>query len=224
MDTTGDISHLAAYGLGSPFPEDSKLCAALSTFWPAVAPDAGRSFSRVLPTASPLTDEEISRTGLLPWDGVPGPRLVQADGEELAEYASFDHVDYVENALQNRFSLALTGRIQTREYVTRVLAMARAYLALGVSNVDGKPSWNVLSFRPVPAEDVERKVAEEEAGRALGGTVFRFEMYKPVPAQAQPADHRNIHWRMRDRTVLFVGGTSTVLLKTGSGAWLFKNV
>ena len=28
--------HLAAYGLGSPFPEDSKLCAALSSFWPAV--------------------------------------------------------------------------------------------------------------------------------------------------------------------------------------------
>ncbi|HZA25588.1 MAG TPA: hypothetical protein VFA32_23825 [Dehalococcoidia bacterium] len=224
MDTTGDVSHLAAYGLGSPFPEDSKLCAALSTFWPAVAPDAGRSFSRVLPTVSPLTDEEIGRTGLLPWDGVPGPRLVQADGEEVAEYASFDHVDYVENALQNRFSLALTGRIQTREYVMRVLAMARAYLALGVSNVGGKRSWNVLSFRPAPAEDAERKVAEEEAGRALGGTVFRFEMYKPALAPAQPADHRKIHWRMRDRTVLFVDGTSTVLLKTGSGPWLFKNV
>jgi hypothetical protein len=31
---------IAAYGLGSPFPEDAKLCAALNSFWPAVAPDA----------------------------------------------------------------------------------------------------------------------------------------------------------------------------------------
>jgi hypothetical protein len=37
--------HLAAYGLGSPFPEDAKLCAALSTFWPAVAPDVFRTFA-----------------------------------------------------------------------------------------------------------------------------------------------------------------------------------
>ena len=40
----GGPEHLAAYGLGSPFPEDSKLCAALSAFWPAVAPDAARTF------------------------------------------------------------------------------------------------------------------------------------------------------------------------------------
>ena len=43
-DTSGDRvpgaegqTHLSSYGLGSPFPEDAKLCAALSTFWPAVA-------------------------------------------------------------------------------------------------------------------------------------------------------------------------------------------
>ena len=39
---TDDVAHLAAYALGSPFPEDAKLCAALSTFWPAVAPDVNR--------------------------------------------------------------------------------------------------------------------------------------------------------------------------------------
>ena len=33
-----------AYGLGSPFPEDSKLCAALNSFWPAVAPDSSRTY------------------------------------------------------------------------------------------------------------------------------------------------------------------------------------
>lgn len=53
--------HLSAYGLGSPFPEDAKLCAALSTFWPAVAPDTARTFYQVpfaARTVCPLTDEE----------------------------------------------------------------------------------------------------------------------------------------------------------------------
>jgi hypothetical protein len=55
--------HLASYGLGSPFPEDAKLCAALSTFWPAAAPDATRAMEPALTpiTVAPLTDEEIGQ-------------------------------------------------------------------------------------------------------------------------------------------------------------------
>jgi hypothetical protein len=48
-------NYLAAYGLGSPFPEDAKLCAALNSFWPAAAPDASRTFAiQYAPTAMPL--------------------------------------------------------------------------------------------------------------------------------------------------------------------------
>jgi hypothetical protein len=32
LDYTRGVRHLASYGLGSPFPEDSKLCAALSSY------------------------------------------------------------------------------------------------------------------------------------------------------------------------------------------------
>ena len=99
--------HLSAYGLGSPFPEDAKLCAALSTFWPAAAPDATRTFTYGVengwPTVSPLTDEEIGQIGNLPWDGVQGPRIVSNAQGEFAEYASFAHVDYVQNALEKKF-------------------------------------------------------------------------------------------------------------------------
>ena len=83
---TGTI-HLAAYGLGSPFPEDAKLCAALSTFWPAVAPDVYRTMSmhtgnaQLRGTVAPLTDQEIGQIGSLPWDGVSGPQIVQRDGK-----------------------------------------------------------------------------------------------------------------------------------------------
>src|SRR5262249_53523495 len=55
----------AAFGLGSPFLEDAKLCAALNSFWPAVAPDASRTFNMgqkftyESPTAIPLMDNEL---------------------------------------------------------------------------------------------------------------------------------------------------------------------
>src|SRR5205807_9517933 len=96
------VHHLAAYGLGSPFPEDSKRCAALSTFWATVAPDITRGMS-IAPgnadlrhTVAPLTDEEIGQVGSLPWDGNPGPKVVSINNQLFAECASFMHVDYVQ--------------------------------------------------------------------------------------------------------------------------------
>src|SRR5439155_15259966 len=94
LDNTNGVDHLAAYGLGSPFPEDAKLCAALSTFWPAVAPDVARVFEPnptgdPWPTMLPLTDEEIGITGNLPIDGYRGPKLRPSGN--AAEYNAFDY-------------------------------------------------------------------------------------------------------------------------------------
>ncbi|WPU99205.1 hypothetical protein SNE26_24640 [Mucilaginibacter sp. cycad4] len=68
---------LATFGLGSPFPEDMKLCAAANGMWPVASPDAARTFQGSLeplptpkklkhildqtvpPTAIPLMDLEI---------------------------------------------------------------------------------------------------------------------------------------------------------------------
>lgn len=223
FDTSGGVPHLAAYGLGSPFPEDSKLCAALSTFWPAVAPDAGRSFSQVFPTVSPLTDEEIGSTGDLPWDGVRGPRPVA--GADVVEYASFDHVDYVVNALAGRFTLALTGRVGTVEYMGRIVAMARAYLAVGVAPGDprGKQAWNVLSFRAAGPGDADLGAAEAATGQDLGADVWRVEMYQPAPVAEQPADHRLRRFRVRERRLVLVGGAPVVLVRTGED-WQVRHV
>jgi hypothetical protein len=223
-DRTGNVTHLAAYGLGSPFPEDSKLCAALSTFWPAVAPDAGRSFSVVLPTVSPLTDQENGQIGSLPWDGVSGPRLLHAQNGAVVEYATFAFVDYVEHALHNKFTLSLTGTITTRQYLARVLAMARVYKALGVDDSDDKRSWNVLSFRTVQANDAELQTAQTAAGRVLSGDLFRFEMYRPGNVLDQPADHRKRHRAVNARTVVFVGGNPSILVKPDNSSWRVVNV
>ncbi len=217
-DQTRGTTHLAGYGLGSPFPEDAKLCAALSAFWPAAAPDAGRSFSRSFPTATPLTDEEIGSVGDLPWDGVSGPRRAGAAGREHLEYASFDHVDYVQSALERGFSLSLTAQVGTEDYLARVLAMVRAYAALGVDvNDDG--GWTLASFKAaIPANDPELRGAEAEAGLRLRPPRFRF-LFGRRGTERPQADHRRVRVTLRDTATVFVGALPRLLRRRNAGPW-----
>jgi hypothetical protein len=218
-DETHGIEHLASYGLGSPFPEDAKLCAALSSFWPAVAPDAGRSFSRVFRTATPLTDREIGSVGDLPWDGVSGPRPVSGGDGRRVQYASFDHVDYVNSALDAGFSLSLTGRVDTREYTARILAIARANAALDRVAPEMR-RWRMTSFQPVPAGDQDLARAEEETGAPLLGEArYRITVGRPDAERRRPDDHRVVEVEIGEVATLFVGALPRVLIKRADTAW-----
>jgi hypothetical protein len=224
----GGPEHLAAYGLGSPFPEDSKLCAALSAFWPAVAPDAARTFQpdRDWPTVAPLTDEEIGIVGNLPWDGVPGPRLVRVDGADVVDYPSLDHTDYVANSLDGRFTLALTGTIQEQEYQARVLAMARVYDALGVDTdlpflevARAKARWSVLSFRGMDPADPMAATAGGQAGVRLAAPLFRVEVFLHGQVRRHPTDRARLHVAVGRRVEVLVDPLH-VLTREQSGPWL----
>jgi hypothetical protein len=184
-----NIHHLAAYGLGSPFPEDSKLCAALSTFWPTVAPDITRGMSintgnpSLRHTVAPLTDEEIGQIGTLPWDGNPGPKVVTSNGQQFARCESFLHVDYVQAALEGRFTSRLTGRVTSEEYKRRVLAMAFTYVVAG-----GDPNqWFVLSFRRVQPGDPELQKAQIDSSTVLPGIVYRFDIFRADQSTERPS-------------------------------------
>jgi hypothetical protein len=223
----GGPDHLAAYGLGSPFPEDSKLCAALSSFWPAVAPDAARTFepSPVWPTVSPLTDEEIGSTGTLPWDGVTGPRLVEVDGEQVVEYPSLAHADYVRNSLDGRFSLVLTSRIDDAEYQARTLAMVRAYGALGVDLgasfgqiVQEKARWSVVSFRSVPPDDPDAEQAGRDTGVVLHAPLYRADVIRAGAVRPAAGAVGKVHVTIR-RLVQVLVDPVTVLLREDGGPW-----
>jgi hypothetical protein len=137
----------------------------------------------------------------------------------LFEYADFNHVDYVESALNNQFSLKLTSIISTRKYVARVLAMARAYRVLGVTSRSGKTTWEVLSFTEIEIANAELKKAEQLTSIVLSGDVFRIEMFQPVMAPKQPADFRRRNKGLSSHTILFVGGGNRILAKTDKDPW-----
>jgi hypothetical protein len=218
--------HLAGYGLGSPFPEDAKLCAALSTYWPAVAPDVYRTMSmhtgntELRGTVAPLTDEEIGQIGSLPWDGVTGPKVVQMDGNPFVEMASFLHVDYVTNAIENRFSNRLTSRISADEYERRVLAAARVHWVLsGGTNVKTERTrWLFLSFRAVTSGDRELQAAQDQASHVLDGTIYRVEACfignpKDDPSIASPKGPRFRLLPLVQRNFLFVSAEDSIALR-----------
>ncbi len=212
------IWHAAAYGLGSPFPEDAKLCAALSTFWPAVAPDATREMDPPVGgqegTVSPLTDQEIGQIGGLPWDGVSGPKVVLVGAQEFAEYPNSRRVDYAQNAIQKRFSSALTGRITAREYQQRVLAASFAYLAMGFERTgtiitpstlrSERSRWKMLSFKKADPSDIEFQTAKAQSGLLLSGDIFRIELFPSVTAVPVPGDIFKVRLKMNKRYFLFV--------------------
>ena len=144
-DTRG--TYYAAYGLGSPFPEDAKLCAALNSFWPAVAPDASRTFRMPgAPTAMPLLDEElgihpdhprvkageiVSRRG---WDGEFGPFFETVGAKLVVNAASIDRCDYVSNSRAGRLDIKLTAGIDASELIRRMEALQRCIAALPPGN------------------------------------------------------------------------------------------
>lgn len=232
---TNGVLHLAAYGLGSPFPEDAKLCAALSAFWPAVAPDTARSFSHGGPkgpadgppfrTVTPMTDEEIGSVGDLPWDGVPGPRLVDSpDAARAIEYASFDHVDYVRTALDGRFSMAITGTVDTQTYEARILAVARAYQAAGVSLREAGGLWVVVSFRQAAADGEVVVEAQAETGISLQGQLYAVTLCRRGQPTHVEGDHRRVRVPVEETTTVLIGAQALALVRFDGSGWQVRPV
>jgi len=215
----GGAVHLAGYGLGSPFPEDAKLCAALSTFWPAVAPDVFRTFATPIGntggTVAPLTDEEIGQSGSLPWDGVPGPRIVLQNGVRHVEIASFLNTDYVRQAVQNRLSIRLTAQISDEDYQARILAVSRVYSVAGnLGDIsETRKEWFVLSFRVITSGDVELQQAQGEAHTILRGQIYRVELCRtPSIAARERIDAHLYRFPLRNVRFFFASPDSNVVL------------
>ena len=176
----------ATFGLGSPFPEDVKLCAADSAFWPAASPDAARTFNRG-PTAIPMLDPELGyhpdnprRTGppSFGWDGEQGPFIA---GNEV-NFASLVRSDYVSHAFSDRtFSGARLVGVNSDELIRRMDALRLCIQSLPEDSkeVDHTKLWLIH------AETLE-DAPPEAAG--IAGPCYRYEFVVPrgKPVRRQP--------------------------------------
>jgi hypothetical protein len=165
------VEHLAGYGLGSPFLEDTKLCAAQSAFWPAAAPDTTRQYGPIgQPSATPLTDSELG------WDNVGPPDLVRSN---VARFSAIDYADYVHTALAGRFDFRAVGRIDFDEYRARTLTMARVHQALKARDFSTRGKWSVFRFRDVARKELTA-IKRDNPNFQPGRSCYYFEMFQPT--------------------------------------------
>ncbi|HWJ73302.1 MAG TPA: twin-arginine translocation signal domain-containing protein [Kaistia sp.] len=239
---------MAGYGLGSPFIEDAKLCAALGAYWPGVAPDSTRTFAPdkgiggefyPYPTIIPLTDQEIGSAPLedgsyLPWDGVRGPKLITVADKPVVAYPNAYRVDYIDTV--GTMTAALTSRVDTPEYRARIMAMAGVYWALGIHDpeflkhfdkktaafkvLQAKAAWSVLSFQSVKPDDAGLLAAEKSAGVQLSGTRrYSFHVIRWGDESAHPDDMNVVLLEVLEQARAYVSD-NIVLIQREDGPWI----
>lgn len=221
-ELTPGVSFLTTYGLGSPFVEDSKLCAALSAFWPAVAPDTARTFGPIpnYATATPLTDEIIGlgSGNPIPWDGIAGPKIDRK--RKTVEYTALAYGDYVEAALNHRFNISKIAETSVDEYVARTLTMAGVYRALMATSRADKAKWSLLSFRRPAPSDRDLKKAKKSTKRQLNADfTFRFEMIEHKNLRTGTGKKFKKVLVSYDTIVLLYADPSVVLYQVAPGNW-----
>lgn len=194
------LGHLAAYKLGSPFPEDAKLCAALSSFWPAVAPDSVQAFefSPGRHTVKPMLGTEIGLAGGLPWDSISPPRHCMNNEQPHIAYTSSLFGDYTQNALDGKFSLALTGTVGNPEYQQRVDALSRVRLSIG----ERYREWRITSFRRATNEDLDTAESSAELQVFHHNNAYRFELVRSESAPS--ANFDTVHVTVIDTLTFLV--------------------
>ncbi len=217
---------LTSSGLGSPFPEDAKLCAALASFWPAAAPDNGRTFgNQGFGNQLPMLDEElgfhpnhdqvlsghqVSRPG---WDGEFGP-FFETSGRQLhVNFVAIERSDYVNHALAGQVDLSLTASIQSEELISRhqALIACERILELGP-----QPDLCLVVFRTI--------IDWQEAGPGrseLRGAGYLLEFAELRGGQMPTADLRRVHKAVHKRHVCQFGENG-IAYKNGGAAFEFK--
>jgi hypothetical protein len=196
----------ATFGLGSPFLEDVKLCAAANAYWPAASPDAGRTFHRS-PTAIPMLDSELGYHSRHPdcpqatkpgggtrgWDGEQGPFLERAADTTGAQravvnYADIMRSDYVSNVFNGHISAQLLANVDSEELINRMDCLRLAIQTAGSGRVDETPLWLVYA-----APVADWAAVEAVNAPAIAGKGYRYEFVVP---QGSPFASDDM-WRLR---------------------------
>lgn len=216
---------LTSSGLGSPFPEDAKLCAALASFWPAVAPDNGRTFGNVgFGNQLPMLDAELGFHPRHPrvldgtvashrgWDGEFGPFFERIDNEPHVNFVPIERSDYVVRALQGQIKVSLTAEVQTEDLIARHQALAACHAILQL------PSNTGVCL--VVVERVADWSAAAAGVPALAGTGFLLEFAEMAEPTKPTAEIGRVVRAVRRLHVCQVGSNG-VAYRNGGAAFVF---
>jgi hypothetical protein len=208
--------HYAAYGLGSPFPEDAKLCAALNSYWPAVAPDASRTFNfQFSPTAIPMLDGELGyhpghprvRAGIAKsaegWDGEHGPFLETVEELDYVNYANPERSDYVSNCLRGAVTVRLTAAVDSDELIARMESLRRCIKALppGQDRVSTTKLWLVVA-EAIPNWETQPRRAKEK----LIGPGYLYVLVKTTGGKPKRDGFRRLRVRVEHKYECQISG------------------
>ncbi|MGH1542598.1 MAG: hypothetical protein ACRBHB_19405 [Arenicella sp.] len=226
IDPSGEdeavVTFFSTHGLGSPFPEDAKLCAALSSYWPAAAPDVTRTFqpSKRYATATPLLDSTIGQNGSEPWDGSYGPKIIDEE-KRIIEYSNLDYSDYVKGALNNIFNHSEIGKIDHKDYLARTVVMARVYQSLNAITTADKTKYTVFSFtQAIPKQDKELQKALKKTNSKINNDYsYRFEIFEALDTPYTEGKPMDKVWVGYDKLQVIYADSITVLIRDKNGEW-----
>jgi hypothetical protein len=172
---------LSTKGLGAPFVEDMKFCAALNGMWPATSPDASRTFQGGLyadernPTSIPLMDDEIgfhkkSPSGLesFGWDGEQGPFLQQSARGWDVNFTDIRRADVVNNALKGQLDLSKLRELTSKDFISRMTCLKLCIDKLPPSNFNEKVADKLVAFTALWLISAEKVAWGENPANALG--------------------------------------------------------
>lgn len=139
---------LSHYGLGSPYAEDTLICAALGSFCPGAAPDLARFFQPFgEPSITPILDEQI------PGNGIHPPQKIRKSNTYL--YSKLAYADYVRDIWEGKFAYELSANITLDEYIARTLVLARVMELQGATSTSERLKYPLLAFRRTTQLDID---------------------------------------------------------------------
>ena len=218
-------SFLTSSGLGSPFPEDAKLCAALASFWPAVAPDNGRTFGNEgFGNQLPMLDEELGfhpnhervKSGELSsyrgWDGEFGPFFEKVGATTFVNFVAIERSDYVSQALAGRIRVNLTADVQSEDLIARNQAFEKceSILVLGTNT----------GVCLVVVQKVDNWVTFGRGVPQLTGAGFLMEFAELTGVRKATGELERVLREVKKRHVCQIG-TNGAAYKNGNAAFVF---
>jgi len=175
--------YIGTEGLGSPFIEDMKFCAALNGMWPATSPDAARTYQGSNepdyrnPTAVPLLDHEIGICAKGPagkeyesfgWDGEQGPYLEEIGNKWKINFTDLGRADAVGNALNGRLDMSVLRKLKSAELINRMECLKMCIHNLPKRNFRKEFTSNITGYTYLWLISAEKVNWGKEHAPALG--------------------------------------------------------